>query len=158
MFSNYFKMGLFLIVSVFILGCSTEADMPDGVMAEDGGMDQKDISLPDDAVYALDTERSSLEYGAYKITGSGHTGTVDISEGRLVVENGMFTSGNFVMDMTTITDSDGSSGFVNHVKSEDFFDVENYPTSELSIQQISLYLTRQMRLSFPLLSAWMAEA
>ena len=49
-----------------------------------------------------------------------------------------FTNGSFVVDMTTITcldltEKEWNDKLVNHLKSDDFFGVEKYPTAKLEI-------------------------
>jgi polyisoprenoid-binding protein YceI len=68
-----------------------------------------------------------------------HFGRITISNGEIVVTNGLPVSGRFVLDMNTITNLDlqdeGWRGMLHkHLESEDFFDVEHFPvaTFELS--------------------------
>lgn len=72
----------------------------------------------------------------------GHNGTIQISEGSVTLENGKITSGNVVVDMTTIRplddnyeDKDGrrAEDLVGHLSSDDFFNVEEHPTARLDI-------------------------
>jgi len=88
--------------------------------------------------YAVDSEKSSLEWTGSKITGV-HTGNVQISQGTLVNEEGKF-SGNFTIDMTSInvTDLEGEmkANLEGHLASEDFFNVANHNTAEIKITKI----------------------
>lgn len=82
----------------------------------------------------VDVEKSTLEWKGYKFTGS-HTGTLDLKEGTLVFKNDKLSGGEFVVDMTTLTNTDLQGGMKGkleaHLKSDDFFSVENNPTSKL---------------------------
>ncbi len=82
----------------------------------------------------IKVESSSLVWKGYKVTGS-HEGTISIASGYLDFENETLTGGKFVIDMTTITNTDMSGGgkakLEGHLKSDDFFGVEKFPTASL---------------------------
>ncbi|PKA83580.1 polyisoprenoid-binding protein YceI [Ulvibacter sp. MAR_2010_11] len=88
-----------------------------------------------------DVKESSITWKGKKILGS-HTGTIDLKEGHLEMDGTKLTGGIFVVNMTTIVDTDleGSSKtkLENHLRSADFFDVENHPTSTLTIKNATL--------------------
>ncbi|MDP5158847.1 MAG: YceI family protein [Flaviramulus sp.] len=79
-------------------------------------------------------ESSKVIWKGYKVTGS-HEGTIAIESGSLVFEEDQLTGGEFVIDMTTIntTDLEGNSKgkLDGHLKSDDFFGVENHPKASL---------------------------
>lgn len=87
--------------------------------------------------YTADTKDSSLEWEAFKLIGSSHQGTVQLLSGELSVKDGIPVSGSFVIDMSSITCTDLSGTMadklVSHLKSDDFFGVENFPKSTLTI-------------------------
>ena len=80
------------------------------------------------------TEKSSITWKAYKVTGS-HMGTVNLKEGFLLFDNEKLTGGEFVVDMASLVDTDMEGGMKGkleaHLKSDDFFSVEAHPTSKL---------------------------
>lgn len=81
--------------------------------------------------YKVDTEKSTVFWTGKKVTGE-HTGTLSVSGGEVVVKNGIPISGSFDLDFTTITctdltDEGTNAKFVGHLKSDDFFSVENHP-------------------------------
>lgn len=80
------------------------------------------------------TDASKVTWKAYKVTGS-HTGTVDLKDGSLEFDGDKLTGGSFVVDMTSIiaTDLEGDSRakLEGHLKSDDFFGVENHPEAKL---------------------------
>ena len=83
---------------------------------------------------AIKTASSSVEWKAYKVTGS-HYGNINIKSGNLVFDGEALTGGEFVMDMTTIIATDLTGGSKNklekHLKSDDFFAVEKHSTAKL---------------------------
>ncbi len=87
--------------------------------------------------YTLDTEGSRLEWAAARIGVGSHTGTVGLSEGGLeITEDGSITS-NAVVDMRAMADSDGSDRLMTHLKGEDFFNVEKYPTARFVLSNVT---------------------
>ena len=88
----------------------------------------------------VDTANSSVKWIGKKVTGE-HTGTIAIKEGNLVVENSKVTGGKVVIDMNSIvdldqTDADWNAKLIGHLKSDDFFAVATYPTSELVLTKV----------------------
>ncbi|APY09574.1 hypothetical protein BWZ20_03040 [Winogradskyella sp. J14-2] len=71
--------------------------------------------------------------GSMLFSFGNHYGTVKFKEGSVEFKNNEITSGNFVVDMNTIVNTDGeySEDLINHLKNEDFFEVDNYPVSKL---------------------------
>ncbi len=90
-------------------------------------------------VYQADTQATILKWKGYKVTGE-HEGTVKLKEGFLVYEDGKLAGGEFVIDMTTIEDTDlqgqWKAKLENHLKSDDFFGVDRYPTSKFVITRV----------------------
>ena len=82
----------------------------------------------------VNTEKSTVTWKAYKVTGS-HTGTVNLTSGALMFDNGTLTGGEFEVDMTSLisTDLEGEyrQKLEGHLKSDDFFSVANHPKSKL---------------------------
>lgn len=71
-----------------------------------------------------------------------HNGTVQVSEGKLMVADGNIVGGNFTIDMNTISNKDleekpeKKADLENHLMSGDFFEVESYPTSTFEITKV----------------------
>ncbi len=85
---------------------------------------------------AVDTEASNVVWTGRKVSGQHH-GTVKIKSGSLIVNEGQLTGGNFVIDLTTINNEDLDGEYKGklegHLKSADFFDVENHPEATFEI-------------------------
>ena len=82
----------------------------------------------------VDVVSSVLYWKGTKPLGS-HNGTVKLKEGSMTVKKGKIKSGEFVIDMTTIKDADGSKRLEGHLSSADFFDVKKFPTSTFVIKK-----------------------
>ncbi|MGB5370876.1 MAG: YceI family protein [Flavobacteriaceae bacterium] len=84
-------------------------------------------------------EASRIAWKAYKVTGSHH-GTIDLKSGALVFDNDQLTGGEFEVQMTSLIsiDLEGESKgkLEGHLKSDDFFGVENHPTSTLVFTKV----------------------
>jgi len=82
----------------------------------------------------VNTENSQVTWKAYKVTGS-HTGTVDLKSGALEFDGDKLTGGEFTVDMTSINTTDLEGDYKNkldgHLKSADFFGVEEHNTSKM---------------------------
>jgi polyisoprenoid-binding protein YceI len=85
-------------------------------------------------------EASKIEWYAEKVTGA-HNGLVQLKKGIITLENNEFTGGEFVVDMRSIkvTDISGPSAakLEGHLKSEDFFGVENNPEARFLVTGVS---------------------
>ena len=89
--------------------------------------------------YSVDSSASTIVWTGYKVTGK-HTGTAKVQSGNLTYDNGILTGGSFVIDMASIncTDLEGewAGKLIGHLKSEDFFGVEKYPTAKFVITRV----------------------
>lgn len=83
-------------------------------------------------VLKVDVANSTIHWKGYKPTGS-HNGTINLVSGNLEIEEGAIIGGDFTVDMSTIKDADGSAKLEGHLKSADFFDVEEHTTSTFTI-------------------------
>ena len=87
----------------------------------------------------VDIEKSVVKWVGYKLTGQ-HEGTVSIKEGELNFENNVLTGGTFTIDMGSINTTDLEGGSKNrldeHLKDEDFFDVDKYKTAAMVFKEI----------------------
>jgi polyisoprenoid-binding protein YceI len=92
--------------------------------------------------FNLNTGQSKIKWTGMKIIGSKHEGTIDIVKGTVDVDGDKLTGGYFVIDMNSIRDSDlGDEEFrqklEGHLKSDDFFAAEKFPTATFKIVGVS---------------------
>ncbi|WP_367754087.1 YceI family protein [Flavobacterium sp. WC2430] len=87
----------------------------------------------------VDASASTINWVGKKVTGQ-HNGTVNLKDGALVFKGAKLVGGTFTVDMTSLTSTDLSGeyqGKLNgHLKSEDFFGTEKFPTSTLVFKKI----------------------
>ncbi len=86
-------------------------------------------------------DESTIAWTGRKVTGQ-HNGTLAIKEGTLNMEDGVLLGGSFTIDMTSITVLDqeggGKTKLEGHLKSDDFFGVQTYPTATLVVTEANL--------------------
>ncbi|HBD26034.1 YceI family protein [Flavobacterium sp.] len=87
----------------------------------------------------VDASKSTINWVGKKVTGA-HEGTISLKEGALIFKGKKLVGGNFTVDMTTINTTDlsgkGKTNLDGHLKSDDFFGVEKFPTATLVIKSI----------------------
>lgn len=86
--------------------------------------------------YKVDSDISTIKWEGSKPTATHH-GTISLSSGALLVNNGKIEAGKFVIDMNSITDEDMEGEYKtkleNHLKGTvegqegDFFNVKEFP-------------------------------
>lgn len=89
----------------------------------------------------VDTKKSTVKWEGKKV-GGAHNGFVSLKDAKLEIKNNAITSGEFVIDMASITNTDidneeYNQKLVGHLKSDDFFGVEKYPTAKLVVTKSS---------------------
>ncbi len=90
-----------------------------------------------DATYTINPDQSIIVWTGREVTTSKHFGNIYFASGQFEVKSGLISSGEFVVDMTTIDNQDLPEDrrprLEAHLKSDDFFSVDSHPTALLSI-------------------------
>jgi polyisoprenoid-binding protein YceI len=93
----------------------------------------------EDGKKAIKVETSKVTWKGYKVTGS-HQGVIAIKEGQLTFKDEKLVGGEFTIDMSSIenTDLEGEykAKLEGHLKSDDFFGVEKFPTATLVFKKV----------------------
>jgi polyisoprenoid-binding protein YceI len=89
---------------------------------------------------SVNIKDSSITWKGHKVTGT-HEGTINLSQGTLLFDGENLVGGNFTIDMTSInvTDLEAGSGkekLEGHLKSDDFFGVNNHKKATLKINSV----------------------
>ncbi|GLR17462.1 YceI family protein [Portibacter lacus] len=87
----------------------------------------------------IDLEKSEVKWkGSHLFSFGNHYGIVKLKSGGIIKTDGNLVGGSFTIDMNTIANTDGdySEMLVDHLKNEDFFDVNQFPTATLKIKKI----------------------
>jgi len=91
--------------------------------------------------YTVDPASSSITWTGSKVTGS-HNGTIAIQSGNIVLNDNKLSGGEFTIDMTSLVnkdlegDAENKGKLEGHLKSDDFFATEKYPTSKFVITKV----------------------
>lgn len=85
-------------------------------------------------------ENSKVVWKGYKVTGS-HEGTILLKSGSLSFQENVLIGGEFEIDMTSINTTDLTGEYKGklegHLKSDDFFGVENFPSAKLVFTNVA---------------------
>lgn len=88
----------------------------------------------------VDASKSTITWIGKKVTGQ-HSGTINLKEGSLTFKGKKLTGGSFVVNMTSLNTTDLSGEYQEklngHLKDDDFFGTEKYPTSKLVFKKIA---------------------
>jgi len=95
-----------------------------------------------DNIYNIDNTQSQITWTGREVSTSYHYGTLDFVSGNFEISNGAIVNGEFIVDMTSINnqdmEGDSKARLEGHLKSDDFFSVESYPTASISINSSEL--------------------
>ena len=85
----------------------------------------------------VDVSASSIKWTGSQISGKTHYGSLKFKTGNITIKDNIVESGVFVVDMTSLSVDDlegrGKKSLEGHLNSDDFFSVESFPTSSLTI-------------------------
>jgi hypothetical protein len=133
---TFFTILILTTIILTVTSCKDKAKEAETTEAEDVS-----IEIADSETYIAITEASTIEWKGFKPTGSHH-GTIGIESGGLEMSNNKIVGGTFNIDMTSIvvkdipTDDEKNGKLLGHLKSPDFFDVENHKTAVFTITGI----------------------
>lgn len=110
-----------------------------GLPMEGGGTPAKQDSeavrtAPADGTFAVDTEQSLVRWTGRNLF-NHHHGTLKFAGGEVKIVNGSLVVARFTLDMNSIIDEDLTDpGYnallIRHLRDDDFFAVERFPTAE----------------------------
>ena len=107
---------------------------------------EQEVAAKTGEVYNVDLAASKVDWKAFHKGGfAPRWGTLKLKSGEITVENDAVTSGDFVIDMTSlkvdpasVTEADKKPADLEaHLKNADFFDVEKQPTSDFKITAVA---------------------
>ena len=94
-------------------------------------------TAPKTSTFKVDTQKSIILWNGKKVTGE-HSGTIKLAGGTLSLSGTKLAQGSFTIDMTTITSTDGAGARLEgHLKADDFFGVEKFPTANFVITKVT---------------------
>lgn len=88
----------------------------------------------------VNVEKSTINWVGKKVTGE-HSGTINFKEGNLIFKGNKVAGGNFTVDMTSLSTTDLSGDWKakldGHLKADDFFGTDKFPTATLVFKKIA---------------------
>jgi len=132
------KLTYILAVGLITASCS---NAPQGEAIE--ATDAVETTEVAEAVkYGVFADESTIFWEGSDVVGEIHYGSISLAEGSLYLVDGELVGGNFVIDMSSIVDSDldnpkYNAKLVGHLMSDDFFGVDSFPTATFEITNVS---------------------
>ncbi len=125
---------ILLILFLFLAGCGTKKDT-------EIFSNSSNIISPEQGLYSVVIDETELLWIGKELSTKIHTGTLNLSNGLIQVDNDKTITGNVTINMSTInvTDLQGRAKEMleGHLRSADFFEVENFPEATLSFKSKS---------------------
>ncbi|UPQ78493.1 YceI family protein [Flavobacterium azooxidireducens] len=106
------------------------------------------VATEEASTYTVDASKSTIEWVGSKPAGK-HNGTIALSKGELALNNGKVESGNFTIDMNSITvldltAADGKEDLEGHLKglgkeedADHFFNTKKFPEGTFEITSVA---------------------
>ncbi|GAB3538788.1 YceI family protein [Pontibacter brevis] len=119
--------------------CDTTIKTDDAIISE--AVEKKSNTMPT-STYVVDTAKSEVTWIGAKMTGR-HNGIFRIKSGELHMRKGLLIGGDILMDVANTRsedktiDAESNKKLTTHLRSADFFDVENHPTAAFEVISIT---------------------
>lgn len=133
MIKHFLKFAAITMLALVFTNCKDKAEE-----AETTAVEETAETTAVSVKYLVDTDNSTIMWKGFKPTGE-HTGTITIENGVFAMNGNTIESGTFLIDMGSITVTDipaedeGNAKLTGHLKSDDFFNVEQYPSSAFTV-------------------------
>ncbi len=126
-------------LNVSVLEGGLRAWRSEGLPVEMGDRAAETGSVLRDGNYRIDVEKSALEWIGRNLN-NRHHGRITVKSGEIVIKAGMPSAGEVVLDMTGIEnldlqDQNWHDLLLRHLKSEDFFAVDRFPTASFRLNE-----------------------
>ena len=126
---------LAVVFSIALVSCKNEKTKEVKVITEEVKEVKKENTTQDSQKVT-----DVIVWKGYKPTGS-HNGTIDVKSSEFKFDGEKLVGGVVVFDMNSIKcldleDANDNKDFVDHLKGEDFFDVEKHPTSKFELTKV----------------------
>ena len=123
---------LICLICIFMIGCGKEESKKQ--LIKDTSMEVSSTTSQDSDTLWVDKLNSNVQWIGRKVTGE-HSGRIQLAGGFIVKGDGKLNSGEILMNMQSITVDDienpkWNQKLVDHLKNDDFFNSEKYPTAK----------------------------
>ena len=129
------SLAVVLFITVALISGCAKSDKEVKMISSEKSGDKKGTQT-----LKLDTSLSTMNWLGKKVTGQ-HNGTIKIAKGEINIDKDKVVGGSFEMDMKTIVnldlqDAEFNTKLITHLKSDDFFSAEKFPTSKFEITKV----------------------
>lgn len=133
-------------LSLFVLATITLTSCKEEIKETQEPIDAA-VASEDSNSFKVDTTKSVVEWVGSKPTGK-HNGTIALSSGEIFLNNGKIESGNFILDMASITvldlkPGDGKEDLEAHLKgiekeedADHFFNIKKFPEGKFELTSV----------------------
>lgn len=130
-----------LLAALLILSCKND---PAPTPEADAGPKPDTIRVepvPAEGALPFTVTEGKVFWQGKKAVGDPHKGTIAVSGGELMVNQGRLLSGNITLDMTSIAVTNLNDGgekrdLESHLKDKDFFEIKKFPEASFVITEI----------------------
>jgi polyisoprenoid-binding protein YceI len=143
---NRTSLSITALAALFLVACGpSEAEIQ--AAKEKATADSLAALAAMEKTYVIDPSQSTVRWRGVMLGVKSHHGTVGLVEGKFSVKGPQLTAGAFKADLNTIAPLDSAyapddakqgtrSMLVGHLKSDQFFDVANFPDATLNVTEV----------------------
>ena len=130
---------LSILTVLFFISCKTDSKKQEDTNKELTEVIEKTEATVTGATHIVDVNQSSILWEGFKPTGA-HNGILLLKSGNVLFSEGTLKTASFEIDMTSIANKDMADDdpykekLVGHLKSADFFDIEQFPTASFVLK------------------------
>ena len=126
------------VLAIILIGCRTQTKDADKTLQQIESTQSKIVvsGSVNDTLW-IDLDNTQISWIGRKVTGQ-HSGTLNLSDGWVIMEDDILKSGQLIFDMHSIKNTDIESPewklkLEEHLKDADFFAVDSFPQAILTI-------------------------
>lgn len=132
-------------ILVIFLVSSRSADAPTETATSSDAESSEEMGELEDGEYTVSSEDSTVEWRAEKtlVANYDDSGFIPVESGSVTVDGGVITATEITLAVANITATEtsntrfGVDRLTTHIRSEDFLEVETYPTASFSVTSVS---------------------
>jgi polyisoprenoid-binding protein YceI len=120
------------LICVLSIGCGKQDSQE--IQLQKASLEVNNTTIQNADTLWVDRRGSNVQWIGRKVTGE-HSGHIEVAGGFIVHADGKLTSGEILMNIQSITvddieDPKWNQKLVDHLKNDDFFNSEKYPTAK----------------------------
>jgi len=121
------KKILYLFVAIITFACNTTTKKEEK---------KNDVAVQDTSL-SFNLENSNIKWTGIELTSKTHYGSLKLTQANLVIVDSKITSGEFTVDMTSLSvedlEGEWKERLEGHLSSDDFFSIEKFQTASLKV-------------------------